>query len=69
MSKDKSGKFVVIRTKTHEYNVPTKYGELSSVSEVIRGMIKDGYTRWEVHKLTGIRYQHVRNVLITPLVN
>ena len=61
------GKFTEIRTKTKVYQVPTKYGELSSVSAIIRAMRKDGFSRWAVHKLTGIRYQHVRNVDITPL--
>lgn len=63
------GKFTEMRTKAHTYQVPEKYGELSSVSAVIRAMRKDGFTRWDVHKLTGIRYQHVRNVDITPLAS
>ncbi len=62
-------KFVTIKTKTNSYQVPEKYGELPSVSAVIRAMLADGFDRWQVHKVTGIRYQHVRNVDITPLAN
>ena len=62
------GKFTEMRTKTKVYQIPEKYGDLSSVSAVIRKMRSDGFSRWEVHKITGIRYQHVRNVDITPLV-
>ncbi len=60
-------KFVEVRTKTKVYQVPKKYAELPSISAIIRAMAKDGYTRWGIHKQTGILYQHVRNVLITPL--
>ena len=56
-----------VKTKTKVYNVRKKYAGLSSVSAIIRAMDKDGFSRWEIHKDTGIRYQHVRNVLITPL--
>lgn len=64
---DYKGKFKEVHTKTKVYQVPTKYAELPSISAIIRSMRKDGFSRWEVHKLTGIRYQHVRNVDITPL--
>ena len=60
-------KFVEVKTKTKKYQVPEKYAELPSISAIIRAMLKDGYTRWQVHKTTGILYQHVRNVDITPL--
>lgn len=36
-------------------------------SGAIRALIKDGKSRGEVAKLMGIRYQHVRNVMITPI--
>ena len=62
-----SEKYVEVRTKTKVYNVPKKYAELPSISAIIRAMLSDGYTRWAVHKTTGILYQHVRNVAITPL--
>jgi len=55
------------------YDVPvanvgiSKYENLSSKSAKIRAMSADGYTRTQIAKILDIRYQHVRNVLITPL--
>ncbi len=63
------GKFRPVATKAHTYQVPEKYSDLPSISAIIRAMRKDGYTRWDIHKLTQIRYQHVRNVDITPLAS
>ncbi len=60
-------KYKEVKTKTKVYNVREKYSQLPSISAIIRAMDKDGFSRWEIHKDTGIRYQHVRNVLITPL--
>ena len=60
-------KYVEVKTKTKVYNVREKYSQLPSISAIIRKMDKDGFSRWEIHKDTGIRYQHIRNVLITPL--
>ncbi len=60
-------KFVEVRTKKKVYQVPEKYAKLPSISAIIRAMAKDGHSRWDIHKQTGILYQHVRNVLITPL--
>ncbi len=60
-------KYKEVKTKTKVYNVREKYADLPSVSAIIRAMAKDGFSRWDIHKDTGIRYQHVRNVLITPL--
>ena len=36
-------------------------------SAAIRALATEGKTRGEIAKLLNIRYQHVRNVLITPL--
>ncbi len=60
-------KYNEVTTKTKKYSVRAKYSNLSSISAIIRAMDKDGFSRWEIHKDTGIRYQHVRNVLVTPL--
>jgi len=49
------------------YYIPVKYKKLTTVSSIIREMTKDGFTRGMIAKSTGIRYQHVRNVLITPI--
>ena len=62
-------KYVEYKTKTKTYNVREEYSQLPSVSAIIRAMAKDGFNRWAIHKDTGIRYQHVRNVLITPLAS
>ena len=35
-------------------------------SGAIRGLTAEGKTRGEISKILNIRYQHVRNVLITP---
>lgn len=41
-----------------------QYGNKSGA---IRGLTAEGYLRSEVAKLLNIKYQHVRNVLITPI--
>lgn len=41
--------------------------EVGTKSAAIRKLTAEGKTRSEVAKLLGIRYQHVRNVLITPI--
>ncbi len=38
-----------------------------NTSETIRGLYGLGYSRSAIAKFTGKRYQHVRNVLVTPL--
>jgi len=43
-----------------------KYG---TKSQMIRALAGEGMQRKDIAKLTGIRYQHVRNVLITPIKN
>lgn len=39
-----------------------------SKSAAIRDLNAKGYTRSQIAKMLNIRYQHVRNVLITPLM-
>ena len=63
--KNQSFKFTTSTGKV--YIVPVKYKDLTTVSSIIRAMTKDGHSRGQIAKSTGIRYQHVRNVLITPL--
>lgn len=41
--------------------------EHKSVSAVIRFLDSKGLKRGDIAKVTGKRYQHVRNVLTTPL--
>ena len=52
--------------KGKTYNVPEEYKDFS-ISQIIRNLISDGYTKYQISKVTNIRYQHVRNVLLTPL--
>ena len=54
-------------TSKNSYAVPMKYKNLTSVSSIIRAMTKDGFSRSQISRTTKIRYQHVRNVLVTPL--
>jgi len=44
-----------------------KYGHLPTKSAKIRAMADDGMKRGDIAKALDIRYQHVRNVLVTPL--
>ena len=43
------------------------YAGCKTKSEEIRARAKDGQKRAFIAKAMGIRYQHVRNVLLTPL--
>ena len=45
-----------------------KLTDYNSKSHAIRTLNSLGYTRSEISKIINIRYQHVRNVLITPLM-
>lgn len=49
------------------YNLEELYKKLTTKSAVIRYLNAEGMKRGEIAKLLGIRYQHVRNVLITPV--
>ena len=58
------------KTQTKTY----KMSDYNSKSHMIRTLFSEGKTRSEIVKIitesqgSPIRYQHVRNVLITPLV-
>ena len=56
--------FDLTTPKGNTYTFPIKNKNHTSVSSIIRSMIKDGYTKWEIHKTTGIRYQMIRNILL-----
>lgn len=45
-----------------------KLNSMTTKSSKIRYLNSVGYSRSEIAKLLEIRYQHVRNVLITPLM-
>jgi hypothetical protein len=58
------------QTKKDEFDpkVAAAYvSQFGSISGAIRGLTAMGKTRGEVAKILGKRYQHVRNVLITPV--
>lgn len=44
-----------------------KYDKLPTKSAKIRAMSSDGMTKGQIAKILNIRYQHVRNVLLTPV--
>lgn len=48
------------------FNMEAAVKEHGSISAVIRHLAKT-HKRGEIAKMTGKRYQHVRNVLIQPL--
>jgi hypothetical protein len=54
-------------TETVTYNYVDLLTEHKTVSSVIRHLNSLGLSRSEISKVTGKRYQHVRNVLVTPL--
>ncbi len=44
------------------YRVPETLAGLS-ISDIVRAVDREGWSRAEISEVTGIRYQHVRNVL------
>lgn len=50
-----------------QFDLTTLMSQLHSKSNVIRFLLSKGYTRSEVAKFMGIRYQHVRNVQLMPV--
>ena len=49
------------------FNMDEAVKTLGSVSAVIRDLAMKGHTRGTIAKMTGKRYQHVRNVLVAPV--
>lgn len=60
---DKQTLVTYLSTKGAEYQVPQSLKDSPSVSHIIRTLYSDGWSKWQIHKVTGILYQHVRNVL------
>lgn len=50
-------------------SVKSKLGQMTTTSAKIRYLTKEGYDRGDVARILGKRYQHVRNVLVTPLAD
>ncbi|KKK61710.1 hypothetical protein LCGC14_3011610 [marine sediment metagenome] len=53
--------------KTTKTNSLVKYQNLPTKSAKIRAMSADGMSRGDIARALEIRYQHVRNVLVTTL--
>lgn len=54
-------------TTTKSYDLVELKKKLGTKSAMIRYLLADGNTRGQVSKILNIRYQHVRNVEITPI--
>ena len=54
---------VLTTDRGNKYLIPLKYANLPNVSAIIRAMSADGYTNGALAKTTGLRPQHVSNVL------
>lgn len=46
-----------------------KMNELPTKSAKIRFLHSEGFSRGDISRILKIKYQHVRNVLVTPLKN
>ena len=55
---------IVVDKSSPLAKIPTS---IITTSGKIRFLSGEGFTRGQISKLLGIRYQHVRNVLITPI--
>jgi hypothetical protein len=53
----------------NDYDYDTLIREHNTKSGVIRFLSSQGYSRSEISQFTGLRYQHVRNVLLMPLTS
>ena len=53
--------------KANKSQLESKLSDYPSKSAMIRDLSSKGLTRSEIAKIMEIRYQHVRNVLITPI--
>ena len=49
--------------------IAAEIAAIPTASGKIRFLNSKGLTRYQIAKILGIRYQHVRNVLITPVKN
>ena len=56
------------QTKTKEVRtIPEGIADMPTKSAKIRALSAEGWSRSEIANALNIRYQHVRNVLVTPL--
>ena len=55
------------QTPTLAKKIADELAGLETTSAKIRALAKHGFSRGDIARVLNIRYQHVRNVLITPL--
>jgi len=55
--------------QAQQFDAAAYISQAGSVSAAIRKLTSEGKSRGEIAKLLNKRYQHVRNVLITPVKN
>ena len=60
-------KMTIENKKTNQKFDQSKLDSFATKSMKIRYLDSRGITRGEISKILNIRYQHVRNVLITPI--
>lgn len=58
---------VTVHAPLSAEQLDTEVKRAGSVSALIRELSAKGMSRGQISKYTGKRYQHVRNVLITPI--
>ena len=63
---------LIVESKVEEKkSIPYSYQELETElktkSAMVRRLHSEGYDRSQIAKFMNIRYQHVRNILVTPL--
>ena len=58
---------VIESKKVIPYTYQELETELKTKSAMVRKLHSEGYDRSQIAKFMNIRYQHVRNILVTPL--
>jgi hypothetical protein len=58
-----------MKTETKQNGFEKELSAIQTVSGKIRFLNSKNLSRGEISKILNIRYQHVRNVLITPVKN
>lgn len=57
------------KTKEDKFDAAAFIAKHGTKSAAIRALTAEGKSRGDIAKMLNIRYQHVRNVLITPVKN
>ncbi len=67
VAKEKIEETIEQKVEVQTLDMDAEVKKHGSVSAVIRYLDSQGHKRGTIAKMTGKRYQHVRNVLITPI--